>query len=101
MGIDKGSCSEKNLGLMRLETLQKSLIESGPDVMFVTEKIGDRHRPAQGKIHAVEVAGFQPGQSERRLAESFARNGSRIDARAAEFVMTIDQGHGLVQGVRA
>ena len=64
-------------------------------VLFVPEKIGDRHFPPQRKIDAVKIARFQPGQGQRRFAQRLARDSAGIDASATDLMMTIDQRDGL------
>ena len=81
-----------------MQPLQEALVENRLHVLLVTEKIANRHLPPQRKIDAVEIARLHARERQRGFAQGLARHRAGVDARAAEFVMAIDQRDFLVAG---
>ncbi len=96
VGIEKRGRAKKDIGMLVMQLLDESIVKSGPDPLFVAEKVGDGHLAPHRKIDAVKVARLQPRQRQRRFAQRLAGHGARVDSRAAEFIIGIDERHLLV-----
>ena len=76
------------------------MIHAGLHVSFVPKEVGDRSVPAQRQVDPVKIAGSHARKGKCRFTQRFTRNGTRIGARASQFVMSIHHRDGLPESGR-